>query len=318
MRVSVIIPTFNRARLLPRAVQSVLAQNWRPLEVVIVDDGSTDDTPGAIREIADHAVEADAQFKAVSQSNGGDASARNAGIDVSTGEWIAFLDDDDTRAPASLSAQMNAVGDAGVVCGLVAQGERMKPASAERLLRGDCAGAFLRGEQSAAITSLIVRREIVGKVGKFDTSLPVGSDMEWIARLAHCADFAAFPEVVADYNFTEEALSRFKGLNELIERDSYDLRVVDLIRERCQSMARFDAEAWSSFAARTYDRCVKHLLYAGRVDEAEALLEAGLATGADADRLKQTARKLRKAKLLALVGKRLKHPKFDDPADVRG
>lgn len=318
MRVSVIIPTFNRAHLLPRAVQSVLAQDWRPLEVVIIDDGSTDDTPGAIREVADRAVEADVQFKAVRQSNGGDASARNAGIDVSTEEWIAFLDDDDTRAPTSLSAQMNAVGDAGVVCGLVSQGDRTKPASAQRLLQSNCAAAFLRGEQSAAITSLIVHRDVVNNVGKFDTSLPVGSDMEWIARLTHYADFAAFPEVVADYNFTEEALSRFTGIDQLIERDEYDLRVVDLIRERCQSTPRFDAEAWSSFAARTHDRCVKHLLYAGRIDNAETLLETGLAKGADADRLKQTARKLRKAKLLALVGKRLKHPKFDDPADVRG
>lgn len=318
MRISVIIPTCNRAELLPRAVASVLAQNWRPLEIVIVDDGSTDDTPAAINLVAGLAVEADVQFKALRQPNSGDAAARNAGIDASTGDWIAFLDDDDTRRQDSLKSQMEVAGDAQAICGLVVQQDRTKPSSQRRLLSGDCATAFLRGEQSAAITSLVVRRDVLESVGRFDTSLPVGSDMEWIARLAHHANFAALPEIVADYNYSERALSRFSGIDELIARDAHDLRVVDLIRERCNTAHRFDAAAWSSFAARTYNRCIRHLLYDGRNVEAEDLLKTALAKGADANAMKSAHRKLRKAKLLALVGKRIKHPKFDDPADVRG
>ena len=313
--ISVIIPTFNRAQLLPRAVESVLSQDWRPLELVIVDDGSIDDTPQVIGRLQ---PQAGVEIKALRLANGGDAAARNAGFLASGGDWIAFLDDDDTRRPNSLSAQMAAMGQAQAGCGLVAQGDRTKPLNAEKLLCGDCAGAFLRGEASAAITSLLVRRDMFEATGEFDTSLPVGSDMEWIARLVHRADFAALPQVVADYNFSETALSRYRGIEQLIERDAHDLRVVELARERCHQCERFHAAPWAVFAARVYGRCADHLLYAGRVDEAAKLLETGLDKGADADQIRRARRKLRKAKLLALVGRRLPHPKFPDLADLHG
>ncbi|MBZ0135239.1 MAG: glycosyltransferase [Planctomycetes bacterium] len=318
MRVSVIIPTFNRAALLARAVDSVLDQDWRPLELVIIDDGSSDETPSVLDALGRKADEADVRLLAIRQPNKGDAGARNAGIDASTGDWIAFLDDDDTRRPGTLTAQLDAAGSAGVCCALVAKGDRAMPAAPRTLMTGNCAAAFLRGEMSCAITSLLVRRDVAAATGRFDTSLPVGSDMEWIARLAHYADFAALPEIVADYNRTENALSRFSGLDQLIARDAHDLRVVGLILERCGGSPRFEHAAWSIFAARTYDRCVKHLLYAGQIAEAARLLQAGHKEGADVDILRRTGRKVRHAKLLALVGRRVRHPKFRDASDIQG
>ena len=318
MRVSVIIPTYNRAQLLPRAVASLLAQDWRPLEIVIIDDGSDDETPEVIRRLNAQAADANVEFLSIRQSNEGDASARNKGLHAASGDWIGFLDDDDVRREGTITAQLKVVASAQACCGLVQQGVRTKPASAERLLSDDCGAAFLRGEQSAAITSLLVRREVVDAVGDFDQTLPIGSDMEWISRVAHHADFATLPNVVADYNHTERALSRYSGIGELIKRDTYDLRVVDLIRERCHTSPQFSADAWCDFAARTYDRCIKHLLYSGRTAEAETLLETALAKGANPDTMKRTRRKLRKAKLLAAVGRRLPHPKFANIDDVRG
>ncbi|MCA8916585.1 MAG: glycosyltransferase family 2 protein [Planctomycetes bacterium] len=319
-RISVIIPTFNRATLVPRAVDSVLAQDWRPLELVLVDDGSTDDTPEVIAGLAGKVIAAGGEAVCLRQSNAGDAAARNAGLHAATGEWIAFADDDDTWRAGRLTDQMVALSQTGAAacCGLLAVGESTKPASAGRLLDGRCGSAFLRGEQSAAITSLLVHTDSVQAVGDFDPTLRVGSDMEWIARLAHAAEFCNLPRIVAEYNQTPVALSRYSGLAELLERDQYDLRTVDLIRERCQSRSGFDPDAWAVFAARTYDRCVKHLLYAGELVRAEQLLQAGFGKGADAALLRSTRRKLRKARLLALVGRRLQHPKFRNVADVHG
>ncbi|MCB9893284.1 MAG: glycosyltransferase family 2 protein [Planctomycetes bacterium] len=306
--------------MLPRAVESILAQGWQPLELIIVDDGSSDDTPAAIERMSGIIDEAGARLICIRQDNGGDAAARNAGLRAATAEWIAFADDDDSWAPGRLVEQIEALTRTGAAacCGLLSMGGATKPASAEKLLEGSCASAFLRGKQSAAITSLLVHRDAVAAAGEFDTSLRIGSDMEWIARLVHGAEFCKVERVVADYNQTPSALSRYEGLDQLIARDQYDLRTVDLIRERCHARAGFDPAAWSAFAARIYDRCVKHLLYAGEMARAEQLIQAGLARGADPHRLRATTRKLRKAKLLALVGRRLRHPKFARASDVRG
>jgi glycosyltransferase involved in cell wall biosynthesis len=315
MSVSVIIPTFNRAGLLPRAVRSVQAQEWPEIEIVIVDDGSSDETRLAIEALKSHA-----RIRAIRQSNGGDAAARNAGLCAASHQWIAFLDDDDTWRPGKLDAQMSALERTGApaCCGLVAMETGTKPNSLQRLLNGNCAGAFLRGEQSAAITSLVVHRDVARRAGEFDTTLRIGSDMEWIARLVHEAEFCTVPEVVADYNASPDALSRFEGIEQLIERDQFDLMTVGRVLERCSGRANFDRAAWGQFAARTVDRCARHLMYAGDVDGAEGLIARYASLGADAGVLRRARRKLFKAKLLKLMGGRIRHPKFRDPDTIRG
>lgn len=88
--VSVVLPTFNRASYLPDAIQSALNQTFEDLEILIVDDGSTDGTREAIRELTN-----DKRVKYISQDNAGAAAARNKGIALATGDYIAFLDSDD-------------------------------------------------------------------------------------------------------------------------------------------------------------------------------------------------------------------------------
>jgi GT2 family glycosyltransferase len=99
--VSVIIPTYNRADLLPRAITSALEQTYRPHEVIVVDDGSTDDTADRCAEWGDH-------IRYVRVENGGVSAARNAGIAIAGGEWIALLDSDDTWEPTKLEVQIAA------------------------------------------------------------------------------------------------------------------------------------------------------------------------------------------------------------------
>jgi glycosyltransferase involved in cell wall biosynthesis len=98
--VSVIIPTFNRALICKRAVDSVLSQTHRNVEVIVVDDGSTDRTKEVICDL-------DKRVKYIWQPNAGVSAARNRGMDSAQGEFVAFLDDDDRWAPYKLEAQLS-------------------------------------------------------------------------------------------------------------------------------------------------------------------------------------------------------------------
>ncbi len=97
--VSVIVPTFNRAALCKRAVESVLSQTYRNLEVIVVDDGSVDDTRAKLAGL-------DERVKYLWQSNAGVSSARNRGIESAQGEFLAFLDSDDSWLPWKLESQL--------------------------------------------------------------------------------------------------------------------------------------------------------------------------------------------------------------------
>ncbi len=101
-RVSVIIPTYNSAATLSRAITSVLLQNWLNLEIVVVDDGSTDDTVDKVQPYIP-------RIKYLRQANAGTALARNRGVDNSEGEYIAFLDADDEWLPGKLNQQIAAL-----------------------------------------------------------------------------------------------------------------------------------------------------------------------------------------------------------------
>src|SRR5215510_10206142 len=98
-RVSAIIPTYNYARYVAAAVESVLAQNFKDLEIVVIDDGSTDDTIDALRPFGE-------RIRYIPQEHGGLAAARNAGIRSSRGQYLAFLDSDDLWLPDKVSMQV--------------------------------------------------------------------------------------------------------------------------------------------------------------------------------------------------------------------
>ncbi len=107
--VSIIIPTFNRAGLLPAAVRSVLAQTWRPLELVVVNDGSTDNTQEVLSALEPEARSANVAHKFITKENGGVCRARNAGVDAASGDYFGFLDDDDSFDPRKTELQVAAL-----------------------------------------------------------------------------------------------------------------------------------------------------------------------------------------------------------------
>ena len=98
--VSVIIPSYNSSRYLSQAIESVLAQSYKEFEIIVVDDGSTDNTRKAVEKFKDNVIY-------LYKSNGGPASARNLGISKSIGEYIAFLDADDYWLPKKLKTQID-------------------------------------------------------------------------------------------------------------------------------------------------------------------------------------------------------------------
>lgn len=102
--VSVIIPTYNRAKYVTQAIDSVLAQTYKDYEIIVVDDGSTDNTQEVLYAYIDSL-----KINYIYQDNAGVSAARNAGISVAKGDWVAFLDSDDQWLPDKLSTQMAAL-----------------------------------------------------------------------------------------------------------------------------------------------------------------------------------------------------------------
>jgi len=112
-KVSIIIPTYNRTDLLPRAIQSVINQTYKDWELLIIDDGSTDNT----KEIVEEFVKKDPRIRYFYKENGGQGSARNLGIKNAKGEYIAFLDSDDEWLPEKLDKQIHALSTTEEKCG---------------------------------------------------------------------------------------------------------------------------------------------------------------------------------------------------------
>ncbi len=169
--VSVIIPIYNGERFLRQAVVSVLSQEYAPIEVIVVDDGSRDASATIARGFGPPVT-------CLSQANGGAASARNAGVEASRGELIAFLDADDLWLPGKLHAQVDALSeDPELACvfGLVEHvSEGEEAAGLEVHVAADAAGL--------APGTMLIRREAFFRVGLFKLGLVMGEFLDWYAR----------------------------------------------------------------------------------------------------------------------------------------
>ncbi len=185
--VSVVIPAYNRAHLIGRAIGSVLAQTYRNFEIVVVDDASTDNLAGALSHIAHP------ELRCIAHShNRGAAAARNTGIAAATGEYVAFLDSDDVWYPQKLSVQVAAMRDQPPdVVGTVCAYDCVKTGQPPRRIVPDWtpptfARAQLLGCTCGPGTTLLCRRDIFAKIGPYDETLRRLEDWDWLLRLAEC------------------------------------------------------------------------------------------------------------------------------------
>ena len=195
--VSVIVPSYNMAHGLPHAVQSALEQSYDNLEVLIVDDGSTDDTPELVRQWG-----CNRRVRAHRQANGGLSYARNQGIALIRGPFIALLDADDLWSSEELARQMALFQGRPKVGVVYSPLERMDregrplPTEPMQLHRGWVTGALLI-QNLVAASSVVVRRECFDRHGGFDTELRTGEDYDmWLRLSAHYQfDFISEPAI---------------------------------------------------------------------------------------------------------------------------
>jgi glycosyltransferase involved in cell wall biosynthesis len=184
--VSVVIPTYNCAPRLMRALQSVAAQTYPHIEIVIVDDGSTDDTTD---RVAEWTAKSGATVRYVRQANAGPAAARNHGMRLASGDTIAFLDADDEWRPTKLEKQMPLLkGNVGLVyCTNAFVDSRGMPLAnyvrCVELHRGDIL-LSLFCDFFLLTSAVVISRSAYQTVGEFDERLAVGEDYEFFLRLA--------------------------------------------------------------------------------------------------------------------------------------
>jgi glycosyltransferase involved in cell wall biosynthesis len=171
--VSVITPVFNGERYLARAIESVFAQDHRPVEAIVVDDGSTDGSAEVARRFDEVIV--------LEQENEGPAAARNRGVARSSGEFITFLDADDRMAPGRLSAQLEFLAQTAVGCVLMHQEVVLEPGmSLPGWLRPFDAPDDVVG---GLMITAMMRRDLFLDSGGFDPSYRLCEDLDLLFRL---------------------------------------------------------------------------------------------------------------------------------------
>lgn len=207
--VSVVIPSYDRPVFVYRAVESVLDQTYPNVECIVVDDHSPDPVAPLL---ADLPTERLAGFRVVRhEENRGGNAARNTGIEAATGDFVAFLDDDDRWLPEKLEKQVAAFERAGPDVGVVytgavvVDGEDRVVASYVRRVRGDIVPALVRGVTIGSFSRVLVRREAIEAAGLPDERFPNWQDREWYFRLAAVSAFEPIPELLTVHTVSEHA-----------------------------------------------------------------------------------------------------------------
>lgn len=231
--VSVIIPTYQRAHLLPRTLDSVLRQTFQDLEVLVVDDGSTDRTPEIVEDYDDARVRYLPQPR-----NAGVSAARNRGLQGARGRMIAFLDSDDEWMPEKLERQVRRLEAAGpdvglVYCGVEDVDDRgvvqvHRPVFRGRLQRELLLENVLHGGGS----SVLLRGEAVQAVGLFDDTLPAIEDWDYWLRVARLyrIDFVEEP-LVRYHDVTVDGRKSLDAARNLAARELFRKKHGPAMRE---------------------------------------------------------------------------------------
>jgi glycosyltransferase involved in cell wall biosynthesis len=275
LSISVVIPAYNAAKFIVRAIDSVLAQSRRPDEVIVVDDGSTDETADKIKKFG-------SQIRYIYQENAGAGVARNTGIEAAGGEWIAFLDADDEWLPERLGRQ----------CGLLGRNEHLVWVGAnfyrclcdENRRRADVTPDRLKKVLKSKeyfddffTTSLphgcgwtgtmLIKKEILQEAGMFRAGLNIAEDTDLWFRIA-CRrpriGYVAEPLAVYHMNTAASLMQRHKELK-------FQSELVTGQMEFAAGQGRL--EAFEPCVARAVSAHIRGLLFENRPDQINDLME---------------------------------------------
>jgi glycosyltransferase involved in cell wall biosynthesis len=275
-KISVIIPTYNHARYLPDSIESALGQTLKPHEVIVVDDGSVDNTSEVVGRYP---------VTYLRPPHGGLSAARNAGIRASTGDWIAPLDADDYWLPRKLELQAAAARQAPFCyCAtnmFYTDGHtEFRPYYDHGQVK-----TILRHHNCIDPSAVLIRKDLLVQVGGFNESMPAAEDWEAWLKLARVCDFVGVPEPLLMYRVTGTGMGAdpdivMRSMDAVVEAGTADLpplrRYVEARRMRSVRTAlaavkyrdRGDYDktlryAWRAFAhwpSPFYDRAFKVLL----------------------------------------------------------
>jgi glycosyltransferase involved in cell wall biosynthesis len=262
--ISVIIPTYNRADRVQEAISSVLAQTFRDFELLVVDDGSSDHTSVLLEGYGD-------RIRVIRQANQGVSAARNRGIQASTGQWIAFLDSDDSWFPGKLQAQISyaqqhpefMIGQTEEIW--IRNGVRVNPKQRHRKMAGmifeHCLPLCL-----ISPSAVMLRKTVLDEVGLFDETLPACEDYDLWLRITcrYPVHLIADPLIIKHGGHADQ-------LSRMPELDKYRIQaILKILRQGSLSAHQRDAaRAMLSQKCRIYaEGCRKR----GRLDEVDYYL----------------------------------------------
>ena len=247
--VSVILPTYNRGWILKEAIDSVLSQDFDDFQLIVVDDGSTDNTDSILDEYVGDII-------VLRQDNLGVSAARNAGIDFASGQLIAFLDSDDVWLPKKLTSQVdffNSNPDA-LICQAqelwIRNGKRVNPKNRHKKISG------MIFQQSLSLcmvspSAVMIRKSLLDKTGVFDESLPACEDYDlWLRISCQYPIFLIDTPLIIKRGGHEDQLSktpgldkyRIKALGKIIRSNmlskNQHLDAVKILKKKCKIYAQ--------------------------------------------------------------------------------
>ncbi len=268
MLVSVIIPTFDRELLLPRAVHSVLKQSHTALECIVVDDGSTDRTLEVLAPIA----EADPRLRVLGQANAGVAAARNVGLAVCRGEYVALLDSDDEWLPRKIEIQLAWMRQMGWQVSQTEEiwirgGRRVNPMRKHAKPMGDF---FERALETCLVSPscAMFTRGVLDDVGDFDPDLRTCEDYDYWLRTLLVHGIGLVPEALTiRHGGRGDQLSA-----QMLGQDLFRIRsLCNLLRDKELDVERRDVVVRA--LRKKQGIYVQGCLKRGRLEEARRVLE---------------------------------------------
>ena len=272
-KISVVIPSYNRADKLGSAIESVLAQTYSACEIIVVDDGSTDATREVVEGSSNRAASRGVLVRYIFQEQQGVSVARNTGIGKAAGEWIAFLDSDDRWLLQKLERQVQAIekfGPAYGACFTDARhvnnpswpatvfGQSDGPFEPANGVLADAPRVIARANHGIRAQTLVVRRDVIDGSGGFDPHLRIVEDNDFVFRVALHTGYCYVNEPLVEIDRTP---GRPEGLMELYAQEAFrleqlqyelekwlrDERIVDAeVRQLVLAALRCNRAAWAS------------------------------------------------------------------------